>query len=198
MSLLEMVVVIAIILIVAAVAVPNMLSAISNSRLHTAAANVAGILQAGRMQAVRDNRFYTLRNAVVNGTNAVFVDSVGNGAPGGGSGNGNWDQGETLVQIPTSIQFDASGANPAFPNATVGPNFVPLPPATIPSFNQRGLPCVTVGAVCQTTTAGGAPVNFLYFMRLTDNFGIRWAAISVTSAGRVRAWMYDRSANTWN
>lgn len=202
-SLLELLIVIAIIMVVGAVATPNVMNAIYTIRLRSAASNIGGVLQSARMQAIRANRYYSIRGvaapAVVNNVTAVYVDSIGAGA-GYGSGNAAWDTGETIVQLPAGVQIDASGANPAFNGAVlIGPAFGNPAPTTVPTFNARGLPCVMAGAVCNNIgPLNNTSINFLYFLRMNTPFGVRWAAISVTGAGRVKTWVYSATANTWN
>ena len=192
-SLVELLVVMSIIMVVSAMAVPQVLAEINIYGLRSAASSVVGVMQSARMQAVRDNRFYSVRgiNAGANlsaNTPGVFMDSVGAGAA-VGSGNNAYDIGEIGAAIPANVTFDLVGAHPAFPNALVGPNFVPQPFNPLPSFNARGLPCVPVAAVC-TGAPGGGPAQFAFFLRQTSNTGIHWAAITVTGSGRMRTWTW--------
>ena len=73
-SLIELLVVIAIIMVVAAMATPNVMTAINNIRLRSAASEVAGLLQQCRQAAVRNNRYYTIKPATVTGARAAYVD----------------------------------------------------------------------------------------------------------------------------
>ena len=202
-SLLELLIVMAIILVVSAIATPTILNAIYNVRLRSGASSIAGVLQSARMQAIRSNRFCSVRGVnaatLVNNATAVYADWIGAGAV-YGSGNNAWDSGETIVQLPAGVVPDATGANPAFNGvALLGGTFTPVGKGVVPTFNARGLPCVMAGAVCNNLNPlNGQTVNFLYFLRLNTPVGVQWAAVSVTSAGRVRTWVYDAAANTWN
>jgi len=98
-----------------------------------------------------------------------------------------------MVQLPVNVRFDSSGANPAFNSSTLlGSTFTPQAASVQPSFNSRGLPCLVSGSVCNQTTGGATPqqVAFLYFLRLDGAYGTKWAAISITPAGRVRVWTW--------
>src|SRR5438552_210581 len=64
-SLVELVVVVAIVLVLAAIAVPNMMNVIGNSRLRAAASSLSGLLQNSRMQAVKQNRTMTVHFTTV-------------------------------------------------------------------------------------------------------------------------------------
>ena len=66
-SLIELLIVIAIIMVVAAMATPNVMNAINNIRLRGSAGDVAGLLQQCRQAALHDNRYYTVKPATVTG-----------------------------------------------------------------------------------------------------------------------------------
>jgi prepilin-type N-terminal cleavage/methylation domain-containing protein len=202
-TLIELLIVIAIIMVVAAVATPTIINAIYNVRLRSAASGISGVLQSARMQAIKTNTYCSVRGVtattVVNNANAVWADWIGTGAA-YGSGNNAWDGGETITQLPAGVVPDASGANPAFNGVVlIGATFTPVGKTVVPTFNSRGLPCIMAGALCNNLNPlNGQNVNFLYFLRLNTPVGVQWAAISVTSAGRVKTWVYDVGANTWN
>ncbi len=65
-SLLELLIVVAVLMVVAAIATPNIISSWQAYRLRTAAGAVAGAFQRIRMQAVSDDRWYTVQAADVN------------------------------------------------------------------------------------------------------------------------------------
>jgi prepilin-type N-terminal cleavage/methylation domain-containing protein len=197
-SLIELLIVIAIIMVVAAMATPNIVNAINDIRLRGAAGNLAGLLQQCRQAALHDNRYYTVKPATVTGAPAAYVDlnynsSFDNVAPAP----------EPLIQFPQSVSVASAGA----PNTANLVNqccstFTPQPASVLPSFNSRGLPCVGLSnpppanSLCNTTDAGGKTVGFVYYMNQTRAFGaVGWAAVSVTPAGRIRVWTY--SGSTW-
>jgi prepilin-type N-terminal cleavage/methylation domain-containing protein len=79
-SLPELMIVILIIMVVSAIAVPTLLNTIADVRLRSSASTMQGILQQLRMQAVRDNTPYTLRSVVAGGTTLLYVDTDGDSA----------------------------------------------------------------------------------------------------------------------
>lgn len=198
-SLIELLIVIALIMVVAAMATPNVMNAINNIRLRGSAGEVAGLLQQCRQAAVRNNRYYTVKPTVVTGARGAYVDlNYNNGfdnvapAP------------EPLIQFPQSISVVSAGA----PNTANLVNqccstFTPQAASILPSFNARGLPCVSPGgnpppanSVCNVRDAANNTVGFVYYMNQTRPFGaVGWAAVSVTPAGRIRVWTY--SGSTW-
>ena len=197
-SLIELLIVIAIIMVIAAMATPNIMNAINSIRLRSAASEVAGLLQQCRQAAVRGNRYYTIKPATVTGVRAAYVDlnynnTFDNVAP----------TPEPLIQFPANITVVSAGApNIANLRAQCCSTFTEQAATILPSFNARGLPCVgtsnppPVNSVCNTRDAGNNTVGFIYYMNQTRPFGaVGWAAVSVTPAGRIRVWTY--SGSTW-
>ncbi|MCP4250942.1 MAG: hypothetical protein GY778_28225 [bacterium] len=90
-SLLEMLVIIAVIGIVVAVGIPNMLVLFRQARLTAAANQVAGLVQQTRLRAIRDRQTYTVGvsgativgrgvlDAGLTGTNQITLDFVDEG-----------------------------------------------------------------------------------------------------------------------
>lgn len=198
MSLIELLVVIAVIMVVAAMATPSVMDAMNNIRLRGAAGNVAGLLQTCRQQALHDNRYYTIKPAVVTGAQGAYVDlnynnTFDNVAPAP----------EPLIQFPSNVNVVSAGApNIANLRAQCCATFTEQPAGILPSFNARGLPCVGLAnpppanSLCNIRDAGGNTVGFVFFLNQTRPFGaVGWAAVSVTPAGRVRVWTY--SGSTW-
>jgi len=95
-SLIELIIVVAMIMILAAISVPRLLNTVSDINLRYAATNISGLLQAARMQGVRKNTFYTVQpttlstggTGALNGGNAdSHLASLGQGTFASG-GNG--------------------------------------------------------------------------------------------------------------
>jgi prepilin-type N-terminal cleavage/methylation domain-containing protein len=185
-SLLELMIVLAIIMVVSAIAVPQMQLAIAQMRLRATATNVNGLIQQLRMQAVRNNRSFTMRTTIVNGQPTLFVDSIlpttPNVAP-----NGVYDAGEPSVPLPTDIVvFDGVGGPPTAPTLQVViPPYVNFATNQLLSFNERGLPCDNP-PLCNNI----AP--YVLYMRQTRPLSAPgYAAIVITQAGRVKAFTYQ-------
>ncbi len=220
-TLLEALVVVAIILIVSAIMAPKMLQIIDAQKLQSAAQSYAALMQVARTRAVQDNQVYQVLGAVSNGGAVAYVDL---------NGNSTWDTNganpEPAVQLPLPISITDTNAPQGVQGFdTVRPlNTVPVlniatnPPmvngAGLPSpgiaFNERGLPCqrIAVGAACNNVstvvTAGGnqltavAWVTYLRWTRRNGN-GFDWAAVSVTPAGRIKTWRFqlDNAGGSW-
>lgn len=166
-SLLELMVVCALLAIIAAIAVPNITQANANYKLDAAGHSVASLLQQARMQAVKTNQpAYTKYN--VNGM--VYVT----GDPNAGYASGNPD-----VALSPELSFQTAPPNTSQLDAYVGGT------AQIPvsiAFNARGLPCTPTAnpAVCPSTTTG-----FEWFIQ---NSRGGWEAVTVSPSGRVKSW----------
>ena len=197
-SLIELLVVIGIIMVVAAMATPSIVNAINGIRLRSAASEVSGIMQQARQLAVRNNRYYTVKPTVVTGARAAYVDLNYNSAFDGGA-----PAPEPMIQFPQGIAVVSAGApNTANLIGQCCATFTPQAASILPSFNSRGLPCVgaanppPANSACNIRDAGGNTVGFVYYMSQTRPFGaVGWAAVSVTPAGRIKVWTY--SGTSW-
>ncbi len=188
---------------------PRKFQAINTMRLRGSAETFAGLLQKARMQAARDNKFYTvIPNGGLGLVNDACVDL-------------NWNQAcsnaDYEVQLASNVTF-TTAAPPttvitcgpltatACPGGFTGLNFTPEPAATVlPSFNARGLPCVNKSAAATEPVwptnlcvnndpnppLNGKPVGFVYTMILTSTVGNKYAAVVVTPAARILVYTYQ-------
>jgi Tfp pilus assembly protein FimT len=176
-SLLELMVVCAILTIISVIAIPNIAQINTNYKLDSAGHSVASLLQQARMQAVKSNQPTYSRYDPT--TNLAYVT----GAPNNAHASGDPD-----VYIASSLSFqDAGPSNHDQLDAYVGytsggGNPLPTVGGTI-GFNARGLPCTSNGgnpAVCPSGTTG-----YEWFVQNTSG---GWEAITVTPAGRIKSW----------
>jgi general secretion pathway protein G len=191
-SLLEMLIVVAILVILAAIAVPRTMNAISDIKLRYFATNYSGLLQTARMQAVRKNAFYMVQsttlasgetgyyvhfegNAYVVGDPILPVDSQVTAHPGSGSGAPN-ESTFTSGTSPTGLSFTVNAAS-----------------ADSPAFNARGLPCIGIVGTTTCPYSGQGFVVFLSKSSLTGN--INWAAVAITPSGHMQVWTCDGGGN---
>jgi prepilin-type N-terminal cleavage/methylation domain-containing protein len=205
-SLIELLVVVAIMLVVAAMAIPNVMRGLDDIRLRSGMRDVIGILQQARQQAIKDNTYYTMGLGGAN-NNLIYIDlnkDLQYNAQAQNCPGANCTPPEPVIQLPTNITLTNAGA-PAFNNAAVGVNFNPIMAGGPPSFNARGLPCIVAGGACSSHTGGviqgqsGANVGFLFFFSQQRTFGgLGWAAIAITPAGRMESWYYSNQTNTWS
>jgi Tfp pilus assembly protein FimT len=187
-SLLELCVVVAVMLVVAATAIPTMMTAMQHYRLRTSGKDVAAMLQAARMRCVRDNSHYTVQQQdVTQGSvtfSQMFLDQ---------NGNGSYEAGEMLVQLPGNVRLNAAAA-PTMPASTVG--YTAQPSAVALSFNGMGLPCVVRDGICTNWDASGNAVGVVYYLQDT-RANSAWVAVSVSPAGRTHTWQWSAGDSQW-
>jgi len=204
-SLLEMTIAMTIMLGVAAIAIPNVNSALHVSRLRGAANDYAGLLEQARIYAIRDNRYYsTYILAAPSGAQVgqAYVDMLPKRLT-GASGNGGTsvvtgNPGDPEVTIPSEIVQQPVGSAPNTSNleSQLLPATTPVTPTdtsvTAATFSPRGLPCaplaVTGGSVCDSS---GGPVAFWTFLQNSKESS--WQAVTITPAGRIEKWNYNGS-----
>jgi len=174
-SLVELMVVVGIVMVIAVVAVPNVMNSINNIRLRSMVGTVSGVIQSGRMQAIKANRQYAVRFSMLGSSSVAFVDVNGDGAP--QSSEPQAQLGGTIIQVAAPVGTSALDATAL--------GYAPQTGSL--SFNPRGLPCV----------AGGAcGVGFvMYFTDQRTMGGSGYAAVSVSPAGRVKSWLW--AGNKW-
>lgn len=189
-SMTELVVVVAIILIVAAIAVPNMVRAWYDSNLRTCAFELSDMIQQARILAEKKNLTVTVRYQTVNSTvQEAYIDVNNNGA---------WDTGEPIIDLGRQFVMASgapggSGGNPTnyvlTGNTTSG---TPCDNTCTLGFSARGLPCSFSSPSTCTTPAAS---YFVYY--INDNrTPTGWAAVVVTKAGRSTGYVWNGSS--WN
>jgi prepilin-type N-terminal cleavage/methylation domain-containing protein len=197
-TLIELVGVVAVLLVVAGMGVPNFMNAMRMARLKGAVSDFAGLLQTERIRAVDGDNFYSTYVLAGNSEQA-FVDIAGLGATTIDTTK------DPLIQINSEIVQKPVGAAPNTAslqalflpaNATVAlyDGSVAANPIT---FGPRGLPCYAGGGqVCKTRVAAGDVAYWIFFQ---NNTSTNWGAVTVTPAGRVRRWLFTGgAAGTWS
>lgn len=129
-TIIEMMIVIAIIGILAAIAIPNFISWLPNYRLGSAARDVLSTMQLARLRAVRENANVVISFDTGNDSYRAFVD---NGEGGGTRNNEIRDGTEKIIkngQMPAGVDlYNASFGGPTT------------------RFNSMGLPSGFLGSV---------------------------------------------------
>src|ERR1700738_3150091 len=140
-SMLELTFVVAITLVLAAIAVPQMQTLIYDVKLRGVAVDMAGLIQQARIIAARQNT-----------TVPVYVGSMGAnngyGAWIGTQPGTSWVASEPAIQFPEPIKMrDSNG-----PPSKLNPGFGAEADGTVLCFNARGLPCKYLSGAGKATT----------------------------------------------
>jgi len=175
-SLIEVSVVLLISLIVGMITIPNMVTVMSNARLHAGVTSMSGLLQSCRMAAVKQNRALTT-HFVVDGTTLIgYVKEAPDTS----------DIADTDLQAqwesPVRMQTTPTGADAPTAISTGVLGFTPHDGE--PTFNTRGLPCFYDGTTCDNK-------GFVYYFKDTSrSSGKGWAGLSISPAGRIKKWFW--------
>jgi Tfp pilus assembly protein FimT len=175
-SILELLVVVAIMMIVMAVTVPSFMAMVQNYKLSSAVEDLSAVIKFTRYEAIRLNTPITCRTQVVAGTTTVWSDS--------NPKNGALDPTEKRVVFTGNVNLVAAGAvagNAALATATNIPALTAVSPATGTfTFDARG---AVTGAAVYVLYVGntGAP-----------NAGYR--ALILLPSGSVETWKGDTTA----
>ncbi len=182
-SMVEVLIVLTVVLILAGVAIPNIATAIANVRLRGAASDLSGLMQNARLTAVKNNATYTVLFNPTSTLLGAYVDL---------NNNGSFDAGEPMIQFGGSVAQVAapngSGNSPSALDGGSGPLGWTATSGNL-SFNPRGLPCDVTQTPC------GTNVGYVFYLNDNRPSGGGWAAVSVTSAGRIKMWTW--SGSTW-
>ncbi len=204
-SLIELLIVVFVVMVVAAIAVPNILLAVSNIRLRASAGDLAGLMQQARIMAAKNNpstpiAVYPVRYGVRNGAQIAYIDLNGDGA---------WSPSVTVNGVTLSeplIEFSGTAVPAAgAPSGTGGqPSQYVLAGDTVIggasfdntktiAFTPRGFPCdYSLPPTCSTPAA----TYFVHYLTDTRIGGAGWAAVVVTKAGRTK--VVNWNGALWN
>lgn len=172
-SVIEVMVVVTIVLIVSAIAIPSISQTVANYKLDAAGHATASLLQQARLLSVKTNQIY-YANFTTGTPNMAYADL---------NSSGSVQSGDPEVEISPNISFQTS----SLPDHTQldayvegSTNVLTNPGSTI-GFTARGLPCQvsTTNPPCQQGAA------FEWFLQDTSG---RWEAVTVTPAGRIKSW----------
>jgi prepilin-type N-terminal cleavage/methylation domain-containing protein len=200
-SLVEMMLVVTIALVLAAVAISSMVSTMRAAHLRGAASDVSGLYEQARIYAIRDNRYYSTYILAGSGSTPQegYVDMLPKSVT-GASGNGGTSvaAGDPLVTITSEVvqQPVANAPNTANLESQLLPSTTPVTPTdtstTAATFGPRGIPCtpisLTGGSVCDSS---GGPTAYWTFLKNTQSSA--WQAVTITPAGRIGKWYYTGS-----
>ena len=206
-SIPELIIVVVIILIVGAVAVPKVLTSLAAYRLRGTSTSFSALVQTTRWRAVQDDRFYSVRFLNQAGGLEAYVyiyPQNTNGSSGNGS-SGPIHPSDPQIVINPEVTPQAQGNAPNTNGLKsqmlpAGSSVVPVDGfgGTPVTFGPRGIPCATTttngtsagssATVCNT--AGGLQAYWVFFQ---DSATQAWEAVTVTPAGRIQVWIYKGS-----
>lgn len=173
-SMIELLVVMAIAVVVAALATPAILQTVRTYRVGTAANEVSNILQRTRYEALRSNSAVGCRPVQVSGRWYVYIDLNNNNA---------MDPTEPRIVLPATVEFLAEADVPSVDSMGLGATRVP---AGLIQFDGRGM--VNFG--------GNPPATLLVFFGNRNRPGDGYRAVSLTPTGRTKTWK-AAEGTTW-
>jgi prepilin-type N-terminal cleavage/methylation domain-containing protein len=182
-SMVELLIVVAIMVIISAIAVPNLQRINASYKLDSAEHSAASLLQQARLQAVRNNQPAYVQYDTSKSPNMVFVNAD----------LAAYAASDPDVELAIPLAFQTAGLPDhgqldAYLGVSTAPGSPKVQIGTPIGYNARGLPCVEGAAgpvVCQQQDASGATPVFEWFI---SNGRGGWGAITVTAAGRVKTW----------
>jgi len=191
-SLVELIIVVLVALVIAAIIIPNVLLAVTNLKLRASAGDLAGLMQQARILAAKNNTTYAILFGTRSGAQIAYLDLNGNAA---------FDVGEPLVEfsgttVPAAGAPSGSGGQPT-PYVLVGDSGAgAYDNTTTLGYTGRGLPCnydtTTTPATCSTPAAR----YFVYYLTDARVGQAGWAAVVVTKSGRCKIVTWNGA--TWN
>jgi type IV fimbrial biogenesis protein FimT len=148
-SIMELMTTIAIIAILAAIAIPNMISWRSGTKLQGVVENLRGDLQWAKLKAVQENEFVTVLFLAGGNSYEVFMDNANTGVRDAG------ERRYKLRDLPVGVSIDLGGTD------FNGNDFV--------TFNNRGFP-ENAGIVTVDSNSGaGRNINLNRVGRIVIN-----------------------------
>jgi prepilin-type N-terminal cleavage/methylation domain-containing protein len=185
-SLIELIIVIAIIIIVAALAFPILVRTVANIRLRAAAGELSGLMQEARILAAKKNTVYDIKFTTVAGIQTAYVDINLNGA---------YDAGEPITVFngavtPASGPPSGSAGQPAaYVLSGDSSTGTPFDNRNTVAFSPRGLPCNYDTSTTPATCATPAASYFVIYLK--GSTAAAWAGVVVTKAGRTKVIVWD-------
>jgi Tfp pilus assembly protein FimT len=191
-SLAELIIVVAIVMIVAALSIPSLSRAIDNSRLKGATQTLAAVYQDSRLRATQNDTSYEVLISQTGTTPAqACIDLDGDGLCGAT---------DSVTKFPNKIKLSNTGI-PVPLDPQLNFPFVDTENSAMYTqqnvsapglaWNSRGLPCQRASSTSSCLATG-----WLQYVQLRrSGGGTIYGAVSVTPAGRVKTWIFIPSGN---
>jgi len=192
-SLLEMVIVIALVLIAGTIALLLAQQVTRSVHLQEAATNYSNFLQQARIRSVQDDNYYSVKIVAASGGNPAmaYIDVLQ-------SGTFNAVK-DPVIYFTSDVKQQSRTSAPNVSN--LESQFLPaggtgtIDTTHSPTFSARGLPCSpssTSGGTCYSTT----PTSYEVFFKNTRS--LNWEAVTITPAGRIHQWSHSAASGTWS
>jgi prepilin-type N-terminal cleavage/methylation domain-containing protein len=184
-SLIELLIVVAIMMILAALALPSITSTLAAVKIRGAMSEISGITQNCRSLAVRRSKTKSLHVVTTQGVTAFFTEDTSKPTD-----ITQRIQGEDeILYLPAGFNLaDSSAAPSQLVPADIWGNTATLGTSDI-SFNPRGMPCDLA------TTPCAAPLGFIaYFNYTPPGQKTYWIALTVSPAGRIKNFYWNGSS----
>jgi len=167
-SMVELSLVLGLMLVLSAIGLPRLINSLSVFKLNTASTSMQNLIEQTRFNAVRRNTTISLRQTLINGQAAFYVDIPNSGA---------YVNTDPTYVVPTTVQI-APAAAPAATTTGLA-NTAALGGGCI-SFNSRGV-------VDYTNCGGGVQSVWFISLGLTNGTG-GYRAITLTPMGQAKSW----------
>ena len=215
-SLIEMLLVCAIAMVMAAMSAPLVMNITNTYRLRAAGGEYANMLQIARVKAVTADTYepvYATTSGTLYGGNFnAFIDLNQLGTAAGSYAS--TPISEPGVVFSTSVVVKSASSAPSTTNlesqylngassgtVAINQNTWAGTGVAVVSFGSRGLPCYltatppTNGAGTCAYSSSNQPIAYEVFLQ-NQNTG-QWEAVTINPAGRVREWRYDTPSTSW-
>jgi hypothetical protein len=171
----------AVLLIVAAFAIPQMMTTIDAYRVRGTMSSIAGLTQRCRLLALKKNTTADMAFTTSGGNVLMYCKVITDTSALSSS-----DPQVTLPKQFSTPGTPTGGPTLLTPSFMWGSSGSSLRTNLPPYFNSRGLPCdsVAVGTACTSI------YGYVYYFKYTTK-NTRWAAMSVSPASRVQNWYWN-------
>lgn len=181
-TMIELLIAVAIMMVLAAIAVPKVMNAVYLSRIRSAADNLSALLQQARVAAEQNNATVPVYITNVGPSNVpgAFISCSAANCPDGAA----WAVNDPYVPYSGSVR---NSANPpaALSQASLG--FTAQPAGTTPVY------FTSLGMISNLPAGTFTAKGFVFYLK--DNEG-DCAAVSLSPTGRSKVWLY--TAGSWH
>jgi Tfp pilus assembly protein FimT len=177
-SLVELVVVVGIMMLLSAIAMPQILSTMRSYQVTSAAAQVADTLKFTRYEAIRSNINVPFKAKPSGSSYIVWTDSNGDGIP---------DVPERQFQFAGTVTFLTTSSVPSAGNLASAVGVAALTTLSASSSTQT-ISYDPRGAVNFAGSSGGAQTVYVFYVGPTTNPDQEYRAVVVMPSGVTQVW----------